>query len=702
MAEGKFSHPRPHREEDRQIEEAFRQVTGQPPVPPPKPPRAKLPDALDLSQLLSDEDLQEEDTPASETVFVPDPPAQTDWVDRAMDFLQRYRRQVMLGLCAAAVVLVVAIIAAIFFGSADPYDSRILSGVYLGDVPVGGMTKSQAASALKQAAKSYENTDMTLSAGETLLRFSPADTKAKLDINAAVNAAYAYGRTGSDQEQAAAYAASKTEDHTIGLLPYLELNTAYIRSALDACAQESGSTLTQTTYTLEGEQPKLASDQFDPQAQGETLVITMGMPGTGFDASAAYDQVLDAYSLRSFAVTVTVLAGEAEPDPIDLESVYKEIYLAPVNASIDQKTFQPIPGSYGREFDLELAKTQMAAAQYGQQIRIPLTYPAPEVTEGNVLYRDVLGEYKTKFSSNANRTTNLRLACEAINGTVLNPGDTFSFNDCLGERTSAKGYKSAPAYSGDKLVDSIGGGICQVSSTLYCAALVSDLEIVSRTAHGFPSNYIPYGLDATVSWRSPDLKFRNSTSAPIRLEAEAADGYVTIRIMGTDKRDYYIKLEYKITSTQEPEIKYKDFKKDNAEGYADGDVLEEGVTGYTVKTYRVKYSKSTNALISRDFEATTQYKSTKTYVVRIKESPTTVPTTVPTTAPTTQPATAPTAAPTTEPTVPSTAPTTEPPQETEAPTTQPTAAPTEAPQETAPVTETDEDPDSGGQQADTP
>lgn len=705
MAEGKFSHPRPHREEDRQIEEAFRQVTGQPAPPPPPPtppvpPQKKLSDFLDLSQLLSEEKDEplEEEAPATETVFTPDPPAQAEWMDKVMDFFQENRRQVLVGLCAAAAVLVIAIIAAVFSGNKDPYGGKILSGVTLGDVNVGGMTKSQAVNALKEAAKSYESTDMTVSVGETLLRLTPADTKAKLDAKAAVNAAYAYGRTGTEQDQKNAYEASRTETHTIGLLPYLKLDTDYIRSNLDAFAQKTGSTLTQTTYTLEGVQPTLSADQFDPHAPGQTLVITMGSPGTGFDASAVYDQVLDAYSLRSFTVTVEVLEGEAEPDPIDLDAIYKEIYVAPVDASIDRKTYEPIPGSYGCEFDLELAKSQVANAEYGQQIRIPLTYIAPEVTEENVLYRDVLGEYRTQHTSSSNRNTNLRLACEAINGTVLDPGDTFSFNDCLGERTSAKGYKEAPAYSGDDLVDSIGGGICQVSSTLYCAALVSDLEIVSRTAHGFPSSYIPYGLDAAVSWRSLDLKFRNSTGFPIRLEAELADGYVNIRIMGTDERDYYVKLEYKITATQDPEIKYVDYKEDNAEGYKDGDVIEEGVTGYTVKSYRVKYSNTTGKLVSRDFEATTQYKATKTYVARVKAAPTTAPTTLPTTAPTTAPTTPttapPTTAATTEPTVPSTAATTEPPAETEAPTTQPTAAPPE----TSPATQSGDD----GSQPETP
>ena len=124
---------------------------------------------------------------------------------------------------------------------------------------------------------------------------------------------------------------------------------------------------------------------------------------------------------------------------------------------------------------------------------------------------------------------------------MLNPGETFSYNATLGERTTGKGYKSAPAYSGDDLVNQVGGGICQVSSTLYCSTLLADLENVSRTNHRIPVNYINYGMDATVSWRSPDFKFRNNTNYPIQLEASVSGGYVNVQILGTDEKDYYVK-----------------------------------------------------------------------------------------------------------------------------------------------------------------
>lgn len=669
MAQGKFSAPRHNRDEDRQIEQAFRQVTGQEPPPPPrKPPRGE--GDFDLSQLLGEEDfpLEEDQLSPEEDPLPPEEP-ETDWLDKAMVFLQENKKMVLAAGCALVLVLLVSVVAIFLFSSSDPYDNQILKNVYLADINVGGMTKSEATDAVKQAAgQTYTTQDMVIDLSGTELRLSPKNTKASLDVKAAVNAAYDYGRTGTKSEQEQAYAASRTEPHIIGLLPYLNLDTDFIRSTLNTYAAETGSTLTQATYGLEGAEPVLATDKFNEKAPTQTLVITLGTPGIGFDANAVYDQVLDAYSLNQFRVTVDTVTESAEPDPVDLDAIYKEFYIAPVDDTLDRKTFQTIPGSYGYEFDLDAAKKLVEQAHYGETVRIPMQYIAPEIADGEVLFQDVLGEYQTKHTSNENRNTNLRLACEALNGVVLNPGETLSFNDTLGKRTAEKGYKPAPAYSGLETVDSIGGGICQVSSTLYYCTLLADLDVVSRVNHGFVPTYIDYGMDATVSWGGPDFKFRNSTSFPIQIQAEVSDGYVKVKLLGTDERDYYIKMEYKITASQDPKTEYQDYEPNNAQGYRDGDVIQEGTTGYTVKTYKCKYSNQTNKLLSRDYTATSQYTTVNRIVARV-----------------TQPETVPPTQPPTEPEVPTEAPSqpTEPPV-TEAPAPVEPAAPEQPAADPAP------------------
>ena len=124
-------------------------------------------------------------------------------------------------------------------------------------------------------------------------------------------------------------------------------------------------------------------------------------------------------------------------------------------------------------------------------------------------FPDTLSEFSTRYAaSNVNRTTNLRLAANQINGTVLMRGETFSYNDGVGERTIAAGYKEAPIYVSGRVEDGLGGGICQITTTLYNAAVFANLEIVERTNHQFVPSYVGAGRDATVVYGAIDFKFK--------------------------------------------------------------------------------------------------------------------------------------------------------------------------------------------------
>lgn len=734
MAQGKFSNPRPYREEERQIEQAFRQVTGKAPAPKrpnpafdetqplthpfqpedgqsaaPQAPEAEFDEKLfeeSFRQMTGEIPTAQTQDPAGQPVrtaaapqpqpqgqprrksisdffdYIPDDsdllseeapsePSEPSKLDMLLDFYNKNKKAVMLGLCGAALVLIVVVIAIFMAGASDPYDNRILNNVFLADIDVGGMTKNEAISAVKQATnKTYGSEDMVIDLSGTELRLSPKDTDAELDVKAAVNAAYEYGRTGTQSERDKVYTASKTEEHVIALLPYLDLDTDYIQDTLAAYAEDSGSTLTQTTYGLEGTQPELSADKFNENAPCQTLVITMGTPGIGFDVNDVYNQVLDAYSLHVFLVEVENVESTTEPDPVDLEAIYKEFYIEPVDATVNLQTFETVPGSYGYGFDLEAAQKLIDEADYGDEIRIPMEYIEPDILDSDSFFRDTLGEHQTRATSNSNRNTNLQLACDELNDTVLEPGETLSFSDVVGKLSSAKGYKSAPEDTGRD--DTMGGGVGQVSSTLYYAALLSDLDIVSRSNHGFVPSFIDRGLDATTS-----LKLRNSTSFPIRIEAELSGGYVKIKILGTDERDYYVGLDSTISSTVQPQTEYEDFEYENAEGYKDGDVIEEGTTGYTVKSYKIKYDNRTGKELSRDYLTSSQYPATNRVVARVeKPEETTVPT---------EAATVPTE--TTQPT------------ETSAPTetTQPETEPSTTTVATTPVTEAQTEPPSSSE-----
>ena len=303
---------------------------------------------------------------------------------------------------------------------------------------------------------------------------------------------------------------------------------------------------------------------------------------------------------------------------------------------MDEK-FTIQPESYGYGFDVEDATAKLGMLPYGETISIPFTrIPAQVTAEAllSTLYTDVLGEFQTPYQGDDdnNRNTNLAVACAAINNVILLPGEEFSYNATLGERTEAAGYKPAGSYVNGLTVDTLGGGICQVSSTLYYCTLLADLKIIERWPHGFISNYTDPGMDASVSWPNADLHFANNTGYPIKIEAYRADGNVTVRILGTDTKDYYVEMHYKITSTDPYEIIYEEYPPDNEKGYYDGQVLISPYSGYNVLAYKHKYSKADGSLISTSLESTNAYSRRDCVIVKIVESTTpeeTTPDTVP-------------------------------------------------------------------------
>ncbi len=734
MSQGKFSRPRPYREEDRQIEQAYRQVTGQAPVPKPS-----LPEDLESLPLYSEPEAPFS-PPAEETLPVSVPPFAdsqipspgTDWspeapeaaspqefsenafelpldedfweadgdeevweeesgsfwdsmpefLSRAADFFGENKKIALAGLCVAALVLIISIISVFFASTSDPYEHKILNNVYVAGVNLGGMTKSEAVTAVRQAADlRFSQEDMVLNLAGTELRLSPSETSVKLNVKSAVNAAYDYGRKGTNAEKEQAYLNSLNSTYTVPLSPYLDFNQRKVRERLEAYASDIGNTLTQTNYGLEGKQPALSADQFDETAPGQTLVIVMGTPGLKFDVGDVLDQILEAYGRYEFSAVIEGVEPAALPDPLDLKRVYDEFYIAPVDASIDPETRETTPASYGYGFDLEAAQALVNQAAYGEEIRIPMEYIEPEILEDDMLFTDILGQYQTAATRNEERNINLSLACQMLDGVILDPGETFSFNETVGQRTTGKGYRYAPIDK-DSKETAVGGGVTQVSSTLYYSALLAGLDVRTHKSHDFPVSYIDYGLDADTSWDGPDLRFTNNTDSPIQIEAELSGGYVSIRLLGRDPRTHYIRLESRIQNTYVPDTEYQYFAFDNEQGYKDGDVIQEGRSGYQVSVFQLKYDRQSNSLISRDEISSIRYQTVHEILARVEPEPTTQPTTQPTTPPTT-----PTTVPATAPTTPTAAPTTQPTETTAPESTQPVTQPSESTEASGPASE---------------
>ena len=537
------------------------------------------------------------------------------------------RKIILIAVCCVAVVLLISLIFSIwfFFGRAND-DGLILNNVMVSGINLGGMTKEQAADAIHKATDhTYTKIDMVVELPDLTMTLSPADTGAKLDVDAVVKAAYNYGRKGSREEQEAIKQASLTTTHHIPLLNYLNLNLEYIKNELDTYGNAFNSTYVPSSVSFDVAVPVLdtGNAKFKKDAPCQVMTLTIGAPGRHIDIEKLYNQILDAYSFNNFQVIAQLEEDEQLPDPFNLQTMYDEYRIEPVAAYLDPETHEVVSEIYGYDFDLEAAQLQLEQAHYGDSIEIPFRYLLPEVVSDDLskmLFRDVLASYQTEHSGNENRNTNLRLACEKINGLVLDPGDVFDFNTVVGQRTSAAGYKGAAAYDGGETVQTIGGGICQVSSTLYYCTLIADLEIIDRSPHSYVSSYMPImGTDATVSWGGPEFSFKNNTNYPIRIEAKVEDGYVKMQLIGTDEKNYYIEMECEVIGRIAPDTVYKKFDADNEEGYKNGEVITTPYTGYSVKTYKLKYDKETGELISREFDRTSLYKKRDKVIAKIEK-----------------------------------------------------------------------------------
>lgn len=289
------------------------------------------------------------------------------------------------------------------------------------------------------------------------------------------------------------------------------------------------------------------------------------------------------------------------------QQIYDQVSGSMKNAGYDAATHSIIPEQTGADFDVVLAQSMMDSATPGDTLEIPATIEYPAVTAEQlrpVLFRDQLGSYTTHVGGSAARISNVKLASTSVNGTVLNSGDIFDYNEVVGQRTAARGYQAAPAYVQGETVDEIGGGVCQPSSTLYLATLKSNLEIVERYAHRYVPAYIPKGMDATVSWGGPNYRFRNNTDYPVKIQAVYSKGYLTMTLYGTKTDDFTVKMTNKVLSTTEYKTVYED---DPTLPAGTNTVKTTPYTGYKVETYRSLYDGNGN-LVSSTFEANSDYK----------------------------------------------------------------------------------------------
>ena len=482
------------------------------------------------------------------------------------------RNKKYVGIGIAIVVAIFLIVFSVIFSLLNVTNDKILNKVSVMGIDIGGMSREEAQETIEEIVENKLSEELTLKKDDYETTINAAQINAQYDVETAINEAYDIGKSGN----------IVTNNYSI-LFNMLfgnetECNFSYDQELLNKKIEDVASKLpgavVQSSYYIED----------------EDLVIVKGTKGLSIKEDELKNNILSQMQnvVQKYSI-VEIPTEEVEPEAIDLAKIREEIHKEPQDAYVSKNPTTVHAHVNGVDFAISIEEAQEILAEDKEEYIIPLKITVPEKTIedlGEEAFPDELSSYSTRYDpSNLNRSNNIEISAEKIDGTIIMPGETFSYNQTVGERTIAEGYKEAGAYAGGRVVQDVGGGICQTSSTLYNAALLANLEIVDRSNHQFLTSYVSAGRDATVSWGSIDFKFKNSREYPIKIEARAKNGVCEMSIYGIkEEKEYKVEIESNVLSYIPYTTKYE-----NDSSLAEGkEVVEQsGYNGCTSEAYRV-------------------------------------------------------------------------------------------------------------------
>lgn len=477
---------------------------------------------IEANKEILDEPIKEFTSSTDETSLIQNP---------IKDFVPVYKQKSksvlsIFGMLTGILIIIVLLILIIFTGY-NMFNQNIVSGVSIKGVDVSNMSKSDAKYKLDNYLSEVLPQEIKVKHGDFEATLSTSQIAVEFDTKSATNQAFSIGRQGNIFENDFYVLSSMFGKTDINL--NLKLDTDQLSKNLDEMSAQLPDKVTDSSYYIDE----------------NNLIVTPGKTGNVVDVETSIQNIKDAIlSLSDLDQPIELAVKTQEPEKIDIEKVHTEIYKEPKDAYYTQDPFTVYPSENGLDFKVSIEEANnILGDQTADEYTIPLKVLYPNVTTnmiGSEAFPDLLSSFSTKYSVRATaRTTNLKLAASKINGTVLMPGETFSYNKVVGARTIAAGYKEAPIYVSGEVVDGLGGGICQITSTLYNAVVYANLDIVERTNHQFVPSYVTASRDATVVYGSLDFKFKNNRNYPIKINCSVSDGIANFQIFGLKQDDDY-------------------------------------------------------------------------------------------------------------------------------------------------------------------
>lgn len=516
--------------------------------------------------------------------------------------------QIVVSLFIVLFVMIFSVVFALF----NMNNEKILKGISILGIDISDLTVEEAKTKINNAIEERfkdENNNLILKIGENETSVTANTFNAKFDIDNAVIEADNIGRNGNILTNN--YSILFTKLFKKEIKPRLYLDDSLLSDTIKDINSKMKDAVVDNSYYIEK----------------NNLIIVKGKAGYTIKTEELKEKIYEQISnIHTNYQTIEIPVEYKAPEPINLQKIHEEIYKEPQDAYVEKNPTVVHPEVNGVDFKISVEEAEELLKENKEEYTIPLKITKPKKTINNLgeeAFPDLLATFSTRFDgSNYNRNTNIKLAAKKVNGTVILPGEKFSFNTIVGSRTIEAGFKEGTAYVGGKVVPDVGGGVCQVSSTIYNTALLANMQIVERSNHMFTTGYVAASRDATVYYGSLDFVFKNSRKYPIKMVASANGGVCKVSIYGIkEEKEYEVIIQSKITSYINPTTIYKE-----------DPTLEEGkeiveqtaITGCRSEGYKIL--KLNGKIVSQTLLSKDTYKSRNKIVRRGTKKTTTTPT----------------------------------------------------------------------------
>jgi vancomycin resistance protein YoaR len=496
------------------------------------------------------------------------------------------KRKWVIPVVILAILVITMMFASTIFALLNLNNEKIISGVSIVGIDVSGLTKEEAKAKITEVYQPKKETEITIEYEDFETTINPTVIEVDYKVEEAVEEAFLTGR-----------------GENIFVNNYQILSTLFGKKDIPVAMWFNEEVTKQTIEDIGVNLPGILLESSYAVEENE-LIITKGKAGVVIHTEELLKKVKDNLNtINDKEEVLEIPVEQKEPAPIDIDKIHDEVYTEAKDAYYTKNPFTIYPEVEGIDFNVEEARKLLEEEKEEYVIKLTITKPKITIDKiGSEAFPDQLGTFTTRYDvSDRDRSTNLVIACQKINGKVVLAGETFSYNKALGPRTAAAGYRNGKIYSGGEVVDGIGGGICQISSTLYNTVLMSNLEIVERRNHQFVTSYVPAGRDATVVYGMTDFKFKNTRKYPVRIVATAKNGIATVTMYGIkEENEYTFTFSTKTVASIPFTTKYEE---DNSLPAGTEKVKQKGANGLKTETYMTKLLNGkpvSTTLLSRD------------------------------------------------------------------------------------------------------